>query len=289
MPLVDPVIRPPSEAESFLLQVTLGCSANSCTFCGAYRGKPFRVKDRGEIEADIDEWGRSAPDTRRVFLLDGDALAAGNTLLVPLLRRLDRTFPRLGRVASYANGRNITGRSRGELAELAAAGLRLVYIGLESGSQEILDRCRKQSTVGEMIEAVSRCRGAGIKSSVIVILGLGGRELRDRHVAETAEALNRMQPRYLSFLSLMAVPGTVLHRRAEDGTFVPSGPEELLREARDIIEGLELRGTIFRTDHASNHLSLRGRFPRDKGALVAALDSALNGERRLRPEVLRGL
>ena len=168
MPLVEPVIRPPSEAESFLLQVTLGCSANSCTFCGAYRGRPFRVKDRKEIEADIDEWRRIDPGTRRVFLLDGDALAAGNDLLVPVLSRLGRAFPRLARAASYANGRNITGRSRGELAELASAGLRLVYLGLESGSQEVLDRCRKRSTVEEMIETVHRCREAGIKSSAIV-------------------------------------------------------------------------------------------------------------------------
>lgn len=289
MPLVEPVIRPPSEAESFLLQVTLGCSANSCTFCGAYRGRPFRVKDRKEVEGDIDEWGRLAPETRKVFLLDGDALAAGNELLVPVLAKLGRTFPGLSRVASYANGRNITARSDGELAELAAGRLRLVYLGLESGAQEILDRCRKKSTAGEMIEAVARCRKAGIKSSVIVLLGLGGTDLRDRHVEETVRALNAMQPRYLSFLSLMLVPGTAQHRLTAEGRFTLPGPEELLREARDILQGLELAGTVFRSDHASNHLPLQGRLPHDKGDLLAALSGALEGELPLRPESLRRL
>jgi radical SAM superfamily enzyme YgiQ (UPF0313 family) len=134
MPLVEPVIRPPSEAESFLLQVTVGCSANSCSFCGAYRKKPFRIKDREEIEGDIEEWGRLSPETRRVFLLDGDALAVGNDVLVPVLDGLDGAFPRLARVASYANGFNITGRGDEELRELAERKLRIVYIGLESST-----------------------------------------------------------------------------------------------------------------------------------------------------------
>jgi radical SAM superfamily enzyme YgiQ (UPF0313 family) len=289
MPLVEPVIRPPSEAESFLLQVTVGCSANSCSFCGAYRKKPFRIKDREEIEGDIEEWGRLSPETRRVFLLDGDALAVGNDVLVPVLDRLDGAFPRLARVASYANGFNITGRSDEELRELAERKLRLVYIGLESGSQEVLDRCRKRSSADEMVTAVRRADAAGIKSSVIVLLGLGGKDLRDRHVEGTVAALNRMQPRYLSFLTLMLVPGTPLARQAERGEFEQPGQEELLRETRDIIAGLELEGTIFRTNHASNYLPLAGRFPQDKEALLSSLRTALDGKTPLRPEAYRGL
>jgi radical SAM superfamily enzyme YgiQ (UPF0313 family) len=289
MPLVEPVIRPPSESESFLLQVTVGCSANSCSFCGAYRKKPFRIKESEEIEGDIEEWGRLSPETRRVFLLDGDALAAGNDVLLPLLDRLDGAFPRLARVASYANGFNISGRSDEDLRELAERKLRLVYIGLESGSQEVLDRCRKRSSADEMVTAVRRADAAGIKSSVIVLLGLGGKGLRDRHVEGTVTALNRMQPRYLSFLTLMLVPDTPLARQAERGEFELPGQEELLRETRDIIAGLELEGTIFRTNHASNYLPLAGRFPQDKEALLSSLRAALAGKTPLRPEAYRGL
>ena len=289
MPLVEPVIRPPSEAESFLLQVTVGCSANSCSFCGAYRKKPYRLKDREEIESDIGEWSRLSPETRRVFLLDGDALSAGNDVLLPVLDRLNGTFARLARVASYANGFNITGRSDEELRELAERNLRLVYIGLESGSQEVLDRCRKRSSADEMVTAVRRADAAGIKSSVIVLLGLGGKDLRGRHVQGTVTALNRMQPRYLSFLTLMLVPGTPLARQAERGEFELPDQEEFLRESRDIIAGLELEGTIFRANHASNYLPLAGRFPQDKEALLFSLRAALAGKRPLRPEAYRDL
>jgi radical SAM superfamily enzyme YgiQ (UPF0313 family) len=287
MPIVEPVIRPPSEAESFLLQVTVGCSANSCSFCGAYLKKPYRIKDKREIEGDIEEWRRQAPETRRVFLLDGDALAAGNDIVVPVLERLNDAFPRLGRVASYANGFNITGRSDSELRELAERRLSLVYIGLESGSQQVLDRCRKKASVKEMVTAVRRADAAGIKSSVMVLLGLGGSDLGDDHVAGTIEALNRMQPRYLSFLSLMLIPGTPLFRQEERGEFELPGPAELLREARDIIAGLDLEGTIFRSNHASNYLPLAGRFPQDKTALLSTLHAALDGETPLRPERFR--
>jgi radical SAM superfamily enzyme YgiQ (UPF0313 family) len=287
MSLVEPVIRPPSEAGSFLLQVTLGCSANSCSFCGAYRKKPYRIKDTAEIYGDIEEWSRLSPETRRVFLLDGDALAAGNDVIVPVLERLKGAFPRLGRVASYANGFNITARSDEELRELAEKKLRLIYIGLESGSPEVLDRCRKKASVEEMVSAVRRSDAAGIKSSVIVLLGLGGKDLRQDHISGTIAALNRMQPRYLSFLTLMLVPGTPLARKAQRGEFRLPGPKELLRETHDIVEGLELEGTIFRTNHASNYLPLAGRFPQDKQVLLAALRSALDGRTPLRPEGLR--
>jgi radical SAM superfamily enzyme YgiQ (UPF0313 family) len=271
------------------LQVTTGCSSNSCTFCGAYRGKPFRVKERAEIESDIEEWSRLAPETRRVFLLDGDALAVGRDLLVPILEKLNGAFPRLGRVGSYANGGNITALSDVALRELADLKLRHLTIGLESGAQEVLDRCRKRSSAAEMTAAVRRADAAGIRSSVIVLLGLGGREFRERHVAETIAVLNRMQPRNLSFLTLMLVPGTVLHRQAERGEFTLPRRDEMLREAEDIIKGLELRATTFRSDHASNYLPLEGRFPRDKEALLGNLRSALEGERPLRPEFRRGL
>lgn len=289
MPIIEPVIRPPAEADSFLLQVTTGCTANSCTFCGAYMDKPFRMKSMAEIAGDIKEEKRFNPDTRRVFLMDGDALAVNNSKILPVLELLNNSFPKLNRIASYANGYNITGRSDPELQQLFDHKLRLLYIGLESGSQAILDRRRKRATVAEMIEAVRRAEQAGIKSSVIVLLGLGGRMDSELHVRETIAALNQMQPRYLSFLSLMLIPGTPLFQEAQTGSFEELNSLELLLETQMIIAGLELERTIFRSDHASNYLPLEGRFPADKEKLLQTLEAALRGQVRLKPESMRGL
>ena len=217
MAIIEPVIRPPAEADSFLLQVTLGCSADHCSFCGAYKGKPFRVKDAAEVFSDIDRYARRYPGTRRVFLMDGDALVLAHSKLVPALKKLGQVFPSLSRVSAYANGSNITRKSDAELAELYAHKLSLFYTGLESGSQRILDRCGKTSSVEEMIQGVRRAEAAGIKSSAIVLLGLGGKKDSAEHVKETVEALNRMQPRYLSFLSLMVIPGTPLAEELRRG------------------------------------------------------------------------
>lgn len=289
MAMIEPVIRPPAEAESFLLQVTTGCSSNGCTFCGAYQDKPFRVKPQEEIFADIGEGRRAFPDARRVFLLDGDALAVKNERLVPVLEETGRAFPRLARIASYANGYNITQRSDGQLRELARRKLTLIYVGLESGCQEVLSACRKRATAQEMIGAVQRAAAVGIKSSVIVLLGLGGRRHSDAHVRGTIDALNRMQPRYLSFLTLMLIPGTPLYAAARKKEFEVLKRAELLGEARAIIAGLQLQKTIFRSDHASNYLPLEGRFPQDKDKLLRLFDAALHGDLGLRPEFLRGL
>jgi radical SAM superfamily enzyme YgiQ (UPF0313 family) len=289
MTLIKPIIRPPGERDSFLLQVTTGCSSNHCTFCGAYRGKPFAVKDSYEIAADIDKAAALYPDTRRVFLLDGDALAVNNAKLLPVLKNLDEVFPKLSRISSYANGYNITQRSSAELAELNENKMRLIYIGLESGSQEILDHCRKRSTADEMIEAVKKSDRAGIKASVMVLLGLGGKKHSGEHVRDTIKALNKMQPRYLSFLSVMLMPGTPLYEECKEKRLKELNPHELLVETYSIIKGLELEKTIFRSNHASNYLSLEGRFPQDKNKLLNILDLAIRGKIKLRSEFSRGL
>jgi radical SAM superfamily enzyme YgiQ (UPF0313 family) len=289
VPIVEPVIRPPSEAGSFYLQVTLGCSANCCTFCGAYWGKKFSLKDRKEISADIREGAKRYPDTRRVFLMDGDALAAPNSFLIPILKDLSAAFPLLTRVSSYANGYNITKRTSEELQELKENKLSLIYMGLESGSEAVLETCKKACTAQNMIEAIRKADEAGIKSSVIVLLGLGGRKFSREHVEGTIQALNRAQPRYLSFLSLILIPGTPLFNDAVKGAFSELAPKELLTEMRDIIKGLELNGTIFRSDHASNYIPLEGRFPKDKDKLIHALNAAIGGKLSMRSEWERGL
>jgi len=289
MAIVEPVIRPPAEADSFLLQVTLGCSADRCNFCGAYKGKPFRVKDPGEIFLDIEHYARRYPGTRRVFLMDGDALVLGNSQLVPVLEKLGQVFPHLSRVSAYANGTNITRKNDAELAELYARKLSLIYMGLESGSQPVLDWCGKTSSVESMIEAVQRADQAGIRSSVIVLLGLGGKKYSADHVQGTIEALNRMQPRYLSFLTLMVIPGTPLAEEVRRGDFKQLAPEDLLKEAYEMIRGLELKRTVFRSDHASNYLALEGKFPKDKPALLKVLRAAIDGKIKLRSDLARGL
>jgi radical SAM superfamily enzyme YgiQ (UPF0313 family) len=289
MAIVEPVIRPPAEADSFLLQVTLGCSADHCSFCGAYKMKPFRVKDPAEVFSDIDRYARRHSGTRRVFLMDGDALVLGNNKLVPVLEKLKQAFPRLSRVSAYANGSNITRKSDAELAELYAHKLSLIYMGLESGSQPVLDRCGKTSSADEMVRGVQRAERSGIRSSVIVLLGLGGKKYSTEHVRGTIEVLNRMQPRYLSFLSLMVIPGTPLAREVLRGDFMGLDQEALLKEAYEMIRGLELKHTVFRSNHASNYLALEGTFPKDKPALLKSLKAALDGKILLRPDFARGL
>ena len=289
MPIVEPVIRPPAEADSFLLQITLGCSSDSCSFCGAYKSKTFHVKDRKEITVDINWYARRYQGTRRIFLMDGDALVLANSKLVPILEELNTAFPRLTRISSYANGCNITKKNDRELLELYKHKLSLIYMGLESGSQAVLDRCGKYSSAEEMVEAVNRAAKAQIKSSVIVLLGLGGKKYSEEHVQGTVAALNRMQPRYLSFLSLMVIPGTPLAEEVRRGEFEELNSAELLKESYEIIKGLDLKKTVFRSDHASNYLALEGAFPKDKMTLLNILESAISGEIRLKPESLRGL
>jgi len=202
---------------------------------------------------------------------------------------LNCSFPRLSRISSYANGFNITNRDKQSLIELCDNKLRLIYIGLESGNQGVLDRCHKKSSAGEMVEAVNMAKDANIKSSVIVLLGLGGKRYSEEHVRDTITVLNNMQPRYLSFLSLMLLPGTELYNEAKSGRFEELNSSELLVEARDIIRGLNLNGTIFRSNHASNYLPLEGRFPQDKDKLLEVLELAVNKKIDLKPEFLRGL
>jgi radical SAM superfamily enzyme YgiQ (UPF0313 family) len=289
MPIIEPVIRPPAEHASFLLQVTTGCSTNSCTFCGAYQHKPFRIKSLSEIFSDIKIHANHYPQTRKVFLMDGNALVLSNAKLIPILEKLNHSFPKLTRISSYANGSDIMRKPYAELQALSHLKLKLIYLGLESGSQAILNICHKKSTVTQMIDAVHIARQASIKSSVILLLGLGGKKYSSMHVAQSIPALNQMQPRLLSFLSLMLIPGTPLFKQKTQNLFTELSSLELLEEAHNILSGLELKQTIFRCNHASNYLPLEGRLPQDKPVLLAQLKQALQGKKYLKPEFFRGL
>ena len=289
MPTIEPCIRPPSEAESILLQITCGCSCNTCTFCGAYKTKQFLIKPIKEIFGDIDCFARQPNPSHQLFLMDGDALVLNNHKLLPVLQRIRQRLPSVNRIASYANATNITDRSAHELQQLFDHNLKLIYLGLESGSQEILDRCRKKPTARHMIDAVRKAHDAGIHSSVMVLLGLGGTKHSQQHIVETAAALNEMQPRYLSFLSLMIVPQTVLADQQQRGEFKPLSAQELLIETYEILTRLTLRRTQFYANHASNYLPLAGRLPQAKEELLHLLEAAIKGKIDLTPEFLRGL
>jgi radical SAM superfamily enzyme YgiQ (UPF0313 family) len=289
MSLIEPVIRPPSEAYSFLLQVTLGCSQNNCKFCGAYIDKPFKVKAETEIYKDIELGSTLYPETRRVFLCDGDALVLNNTKLIPILQKLNQSFPRLNRIASYANANNILAKTTKELKELHDNKLKLVFIGLESGSNEILKRMNKKATAEEMVEAVKKAEKAGIKSHIILLLGLGEEKNSFKHAKESAKIVNLMNPRDLSVLSLMLIPGTELYNEYATNQFKELTPRELLQETIWLLEDLEVKNTIFRCNHASNYLPLEGRLPQDKKNMLKSLKAGLKGDVGLKPEFFRGL
>jgi len=285
------VVRPPSEARSYILQVTYGCSHNRCTFCGTYLDKPFRVRPVDEVFEDIALAGQLMPHTRRVFLADGDAMVLSTRKLAPILDRLASAFPRLERVGIYANARDLLNKSEADLALLCRKKLGIVYLGLESGDDEILRRVRKGATSAEMVQAVHKARAAGMRVSVIAILGIAGPELSSAHAQATGRVVSAMDPDYFSLLTLMLVPGTELHRQYQAGTFQLMEPEAMLTELRQIIGHLDgLSHCVFRTNHASNYLPLAGTLPQDKARLLATLDEALAlGKSVLRPESWRAL
>ncbi|OGL47639.1 MAG: hypothetical protein A2161_19880 [Candidatus Schekmanbacteria bacterium RBG_13_48_7] len=286
----EPVFRPPSEAYSFLLQITYGCSHNKCTFCGMYPTKKYEERPLEDIFTDIDEARLIIGDVRRIFLCDGNSLNRSTEDLVNILQKLEDSFPQLQRVGIYANASDILKKSDEELKLLKDHKLGITYLGLESGCKNVLLNVRKGATAEEMALAVQKAQSAGIKVSVIFLLGLGGKTLSHDHAIESAKTVNKMQPVYLSALTLMLLPGTPLYKQWEKGEFVLPDQKELLEELYLFINNLDLKSTIFRSNHASNYLALGGRFPKDKEKILATIRYALDGGNEiLRPEFLRGL
>lgn len=285
------VIRPPSEAESYILQVTYGCSHNKCSFCPTYLDKPFRVRPVNEVMKDIEKAHILIPETRRVFFADGNAMVLNNRTLMPILNALNSAFPKLQRIGVYANADDILRKTEKELKELCEKKLSIIYIGLESGNDEVLKRVKKGVTSEQIIEAVIKAQNAGFKVSVIGLLGLGGIDLSEEHAVATGKAVTAMNPLYFSLLTLMIVRGTGLYKQQKTGKFILPKPIDMLKETRVVIENINLKsGCIFRTNHASNYLPLEGRFPKDKEKLLKTIDYALErGNSVLRPEHLRDL
>ena len=290
MRYAEPLFRPPSEAESFILQATLGCSWNACTYCGMYRSKVYTVRPLPEVLAEI-AWAGShlGAEVRHVFVADGDPLGMPTEHWEPILRALAGAFPRLRRVATYATARNLLEKSPEDLRRLRDLGLSLLYIGPESGDDDTLRRIAKGADSAAHVEAARRAREAGMEQSLIFLLGAGGVERSEAHARASGRLATAMDPRFLSTLTLTMVPGTPLDTLGRQGRFTLPEVPGLLQELRWFVEEAHPTGAIFRSNHASNYLPIGGRLPRDVGAILAAIDAALGGHTPLRPEWARGL
>lgn len=291
MDYVGSIYRPPSEADSLLLQVTVGCSHNACTYCAMYLEKRFRAKSWEVIERDILEAAEIGPRFHRVFLCDGDALILSTDRLRTILRTIRDRLGWVQRVSIYGDTRSVLRKSVEELAELHELGLGMVYHGVESGDDDVLRFIRKGGTRAEVVETAKRLRAAGIAHSVIVMLGVGGVEGGQKHARETASLLSEIDPPYVGVLTTTLVPGTPLHEASRAGTFKLPSKFEMLRELLTIVEHAELSSCRFSSNHASNYLPVRCTMPRDKDRVVGVLRDvvAAGDERMLRPEWSRGL
>ncbi len=289
----ETLYRPPSEANSLILQATIGCSYNDCSFCGMYRNKRFRVRPMEELLAEI-EWLKASGEAghvRKVFLADGDALIAKHAFLVKLLNALQAAFPKLRRISCYASPQSLQVRSVEQMADLKERGLSLYYLGIESGDDAVLSHLTKGVDAAEMIRVARKASEAGVALSTMILLGSGGRAGSESHARASAQVVNAIQPRFVSTLVMTPVEGTPLGDQEARGEFEHLTPLELAHELRHFIAGLELDASIFRSNHASNYLTLAGSLSKDKERLVASLDRVIDQPEnaRFRPKWLRGL
>ncbi|HPF12933.1 MAG TPA: radical SAM protein [Planctomycetota bacterium] len=285
------VFRPPSEANSLILQATLGCSYNECTFCGMYRDKRFRVRPIAELRKEIAWAAQHLGGVRKVFLADGDALVAKASFLHQVLEALHGALPNLQRVSCYASPQALAIRSVEEMRALREAGLTQYYLGIESGCDATLAYLQKGVDSAEMIRVANKAQEAEIKLSTMILLGAAGHAGSERHARESARVVNAIQPRFVSTLVMTPVEGTPLMEQYQAGQLDEWTPVELARELRVFLAHLELSGTVFRSNHASNYLALKGTLPKDQAALVAVLDKVLAHPERAPfvPEWLRAL
>ena len=282
-------IRPPSEAASILLQVTLGCSHNRCAFCGTYRDKRFRIKEERIILSDILYAARRMRQTDRLFLMDGDALIIPQPRLVWILERIREHLPWVKRIGAYANAKSIRRKSVEDLRRLRENGLGILYYGVETGDDEIRTAIQKGSTAATCIEMGRRVKEAGILLSATVLLGIGGRGQSLRHARATGRLLSAMDPDYVGALTVMLIPGTPLYRDDESGAFELPDEAGLLRELREMIAHTDLSGGYFFSNHASNYLPVKAKLPGGKQKALDLIDAALRGEVGLNPEWMRAL
>ncbi|TKB10024.1 radical SAM protein [Desulforhopalus sp. IMCC35007] len=283
------IFRPPSEANSILLQVTTGCSHNKCTFCGMYKGSRFSIKDEATIMADIDFAAKHCRRQERLFLCDGDALIIPQKRLLAILEQIHKKLPWVTRVGTYANTKSIKMKNEAQLQELYNLGLTIAYMGLESGDDVTLTGIHKGATSQQMIDMGKKLRAAGMKLSITVLLGVAGLERSHIHAKETGRVLTAIDPEFVGALSLMLTPNTPLYQEAEKGTFVLPGAEQMLEELFIMFSETTLSNGYFHANHASNYLPIRAKLPGDKEATLQLIQKALAGKINLKPEYMRGL
>lgn len=284
------IIRPPSEAHSLLLQVTVGCSHNKCIFCAAYKEKKFRIKKFNEIEEDILEASRYG-SVEKVFLCDGDALIIPQIRLVEILESIKHNLTGVKRVGTYANAKSILRKTPEELSSLRDLGLKIIYLGVETGSEELLKKVRKGVTYSEMVEAGRRVKEAGITLSVTVLLGIGGKDKSVEHAMETARILTDIDPDYVGALTVMVIPGTPLYEEYKSGVFELPDSFGFLQELGLMVANSNFTDCLFTSNHASNYLPIRAKMPQEKDETVKMIYDVIEAgdSRLLRPEYLRAL
>lgn len=269
------IYRPPSEAYSLILQVTVGCAHNHCTFCTMYKEKSFHVKPLREVEEDLKE-ARSYYGNRslRIFLADGDALVLSQEKLCTILRLCRQYFPKTERITSYGTAQDILRKSKEELQELHELGLDMIYLGAESGSPEILEHIHKGVTVEEYVRAAERLRGTGICLSVTLISGLGGQKMLEEHAVASAKLITAMKPDYLGFLTLLLEPGAPMLQEVKAGMMQLLTPAQVLEEMELFLTHVDSEGTVFRSNHVSNYISLAGNLNRDIPAMLEKIQKS---------------
>lgn len=284
------IYRPPSEAYSLLIQVTIGCSHNTCTFCTMFKDKKFRVRPIEEVLEDLEMARRAYPVVEKIFLCDGDALCLSNEKLMRILTRISELFPECKRVSVYGTAKDINRKSESELKELLDAGMEMIYMGAESGSQNVLDKIHKDVTVREQIDAVKKAENVGIKMSVTFISGLAGLEGWEDHAIATGKMITEMNASYASLLTLMLDPAAPIMKDIQSGKMTLLTPEQVVGETYLLLENaMPKKSCVFRSNHASNYISLRGNLPEDRQRMLAQLKVAMENTGLLKDERFRML
>lgn len=281
------VFRPPSEARSLIIQATVGCAHNKCSFCYMYKDDDFIIRPLEDIKKDLIEMSQYGSYWRRIFLADGDALVLKTSDLLEILKIIKQYYPNIERVSSYATAGDINRKSIEELKALRDAGLEMLYIGFESGDDEILRKINKGLTYKDYVSAMAKCKEVGFKTSITIIAGLGGVELMEQNAKGTAKIISETKPDYVSYLTMRIYKNTPLYLDYVNGKFNMPNAEEILQEMKIFLENVDSEGTIFRSNHASNYVLLAGTLNEDKKGLIEAIDKTLK-KKNFVPEVLRG-
>lgn len=283
------VYRPPSEANSLIVQVTIGCAHNKCSFCSMYKDKKFRIRSLKEIGEDLQDARDKYDYVKRIFLADGDSLVLSMEKLKHILLKIKDLFPECKRVAAYATPKDILRKTTEELNELSRLGIGILYMGIESGSDIILREIQKGVTSSEIIEAGQKVKDSGIKLSVTFISGIGGKDRWKENAIESAKVINSINPDYVGLLTLMVEPKTDIYESIKFGQFKLLSPEEVMLETRELIKNIQVQNCIFRSNHASNYVAIGGTLPQDKGKLISVIDDVLSGKYGYKSEELRRL